>query len=57
VRAACTPDALRLCDAVALARAAGGDRAGIIACFAAHRRELSAACRAAVVTHRKDCKG
>ncbi len=51
VRLACTADALRLCDAAAIAHAVRGDHSGVIACFAAHRRELSAACAAAIGTY------
>jgi hypothetical protein len=44
IRAACTGDVLRLCDAATIAHAAAGDHSGVIACFHAHRRELSRAC-------------
>lgn len=43
-RAACRGDAFRLCTAAQIALATVGDRQGIYACFAQHRRELSRAC-------------
>jgi hypothetical protein len=42
--AACTPDAFNLCRKEALA----GDRDGVARCFDKRRRELSAACKAAI---------
>jgi len=43
-RQACKPDVFRLCSAGVIAAAALGDRAGIYACFRAHRSEVSPAC-------------
>ena len=45
-RAACTPDALKLCAA------AIPDVAKVTACMTAHQSQLSAACRAALAAHR-----
>jgi hypothetical protein len=45
--AACTPDAFNLCRKEALA----GDRDGVIKCFDKRKRELSAACKAAIGKH------
>lgn len=50
-RAACKPDAQRLCSAGTMLAAALGDRQYIYACFAAHRRELSKACDRVLKSH------
>lgn len=50
-RAACKPDVFRLCAAREIAAAALGDRAGIYACFRAHRYDLSPACDRVLKNH------
>lgn len=50
-RQACKPDVFRLCSAAEIAAAALGDRAGIYACFRAHRHELSPACDRVLKNH------
>jgi hypothetical protein len=50
-RQACKPDVFRLCSAGEIAAAALGDRAGIYACFRAHRRDLSPACDRVLKNH------
>ena len=50
-RQACKPDVFRLCSAGEIAAAALGDRAGIYACFRAHRAELSPACDRVLKEH------
>jgi hypothetical protein len=50
-RAACKPDVFRLCAAREIAAAALGDRAGIYACFRAHRQDLSPACDRVLKNH------
>lgn len=50
-RAACKPDAFRLCAASEIAAAALGGRAGIYACFRAHRHDLSPACDRVLKNH------
>lgn len=50
-RQACKPDVFRLCSAAEVAAAALGDRAGIYACFRAHRHELSPACDRVLKNH------
>jgi len=50
-RQACKPDVFRLCSAGEIAAAALGDRAGIYACFRAHRSEVSPACDRVLKNH------
>ena len=50
-RQACKPDVFRLCSASEIAAAALGDRAGIYACFRAHRGEVSPACDRVLKDH------
>lgn len=50
-RAACKPDVFRLCAVRQIAAAALGDRAGIYACFRAHRHDLSPACDRVLKNH------
>jgi hypothetical protein len=50
-RQACKPDVFRLCSAGEIAAAALGDRAGIYACFHAHRSEVSPACDRVLKNH------
>jgi hypothetical protein len=50
-RAACRGDVFRLCTAAQIALATVGDRGGVYACFAAHRRELSRGCDRVLKSH------
>jgi hypothetical protein len=52
-KAACRPDALRLCSTDELARAFFGDRTGIYQCFKTHRREMSKPCDRVLKRHGK----
>lgn len=50
-KAACRPDAFRLCSFADLLRAGMGDREGIFQCFKQHRRELSPPCDRVLKSH------